>query len=220
MIPDRERSYANVFDGALAPVGDVALLVVDAVNAYVEPGSPLYVGDEGALESLARLIAAARRAGAPVIFTNVAYRADGSDGGLFYRKVPALACFTPGSTLGGFPERIRPLPGELVVTKQYPSAFFGTQLAATLHDRGIGTLVIGGYSTSGCVRASAVDALCHGFVPFVVREACGDRHPAPHDANLFDLQAKYAEVIDETTAVGLLVPPLDDRIQRSQLDGS
>ncbi|MBM4197931.1 MAG: isochorismatase family protein [Gammaproteobacteria bacterium] len=84
---------------------------------------------------------------------------------------------------------------ETVISKQYASAFFGTPLAATLHALGVDTLLIAGVSTSGCVRATAVDACQHGFVPLVVREAVGDRHPAPHEANLFDLQAKYAEVI-------------------------
>ena len=90
------------------------------------------------------------------------------------------------------------------MTKQYASAFFGTSLAATLHAMGVDTLLITGYSTSGCVRASALDALQHGFIPMVVREACADRHPGPHDANLFDLQAKYAEVVSETDAIAVL----------------
>lgn len=87
------------------------------------------------------------------------------------------------------------MPGEIIVTKQYASAFFGTSLAASLTALGIDTLVIIGFSTSGCVHATALDALQHGFIPYVVREACGDRAPGPHDARRFDLQAKYAEVI-------------------------
>ncbi len=137
----------------------------------------------------------------PVIFTRVAYQPGGVDGGLFYRKVPALKCFEDGHPLGDFPDTVRPLPGDLVVTKQYASSFFGTTLASSLNAMGIDTLLITGYSTSGCVRASALDALQHGFTPFVIRDACGDRHPSPHDANLFDLQAKYAEVIDEGEAL-------------------
>ena len=91
-----------------------------------------------------------------------------------------------------------------MVSKQYASAFFGTSLASTLRAAGIDCLLVTGFSTSGCVRATAVDALQHGFVPFVVRDACGDRHPAPHEANLFDLQAKYAEVVTEEEAMRLI----------------
>jgi nicotinamidase-related amidase len=127
----------------------------------------------------------------------VEYQAGGRDGGVFFRKVPALQCFEAGvhPELAAFAAGLEPLAGETVVTKQYASAFFGTSLASTLTALGVDTLLIAGVSTSGCVRASAVDACQHGFIPLVVRDAVGDRHPAPHEANLFDLQAKYAEVV-------------------------
>jgi maleamate amidohydrolase len=99
---------------------------------------------------------------------------------------------------------VQPLLSELVLVKQYASAFFGTTLASTLQGNGIDTVVIVGVSTSGCIRATAVDALQHGFVPAVVRDAVGDRAPGPHEANLYDLQAKYAEVVDEETALDYL----------------
>jgi maleamate amidohydrolase len=139
-----------------------------------------------------------------VIFTNVVYQDGGSDGGLFYKKIPALSVFVDGSRLGAFPHSLAPQDGELVISKQYASAFFGTSLASILAAQNIDTLVITGMSTSGCVRATALDALQYGFAPFVVREACGDRHMAPHEANLFDLQAKYAEVISEQEAYAFL----------------
>jgi maleamate amidohydrolase len=139
-----------------------------------------------------------------VLFTNVVYTPGGADGGVFYRKVPALRLFDKGSPLGAFPASLQPREGELVISKQYASSFFGTHLAATLTAQGIDTLLITGLSTSGCVRATALDACQHGFLPFVVREACGDRHPGPHEANLFDLQAKYAEVISEAKALAHL----------------
>jgi len=204
MSGDLATNYAGAFDGRLAPGERAALLIVDVVVAYLEPSSPLYAGVEDALASNERLLAAAREAGAPVVFTNVVYQAGGADGGLFYRKVPSLKCFLAGSPLGAFPATLQPRDGELVVSKQYPSAFFGTALAPALHAMGVDTLVVTGFSTSGCVRASALDALCHGFAPFVVREACGDRHASPHEANLFDLQAKYAEVVSEAEAIALL----------------
>ncbi len=204
MTGDPAASYAGAFDGRLPPGRRPALLIVDVVMAYLEPTSPLYAGVEGALAPNERLLAAARAAATPVVFTNVVYRPDGIDGGVFFRKIPALRSFVEGSPLGAFPPTLLPRADELVVSKQYPSAFFGTTLAPTLHALGVDTLVITGFSTSACVRASALDALCHGFMPFVVSDACGDRHEAPHNASLFDLQAKYAEVVSEDEAARML----------------
>ena len=201
---DLSANYAGAFDGHL-PFGQrPALLIVDFVVAYLDPASPLYAGVEDALASNERLLAAARRAGIPVLFTNVVYTPGGADGGVFYRKVPALRLFDRGSPWGAFPASLQPQDGELVISKQYASSFFGTHLAATLTAKSVDTLLITGLSTSGCVRATALDACQHGFLPFVVREACGDRHPGPHEANLFDLQAKYAEVISEAQAIAHL----------------
>jgi len=181
----------------LEPGRKPALLIVDFVRAYLTPGSPLYAGVEGARDAAVKLLAAARRAGIPVMHTNVVYEPGGRDGGVFFRKLPALAGFERGKhpELAAFGEGLEPLASEPVFSKQYASAFFGTKLAPALKSLGVDTLLIAGVSTSGCVRATAVDACQHGFVPLVVRDAVGDRHPAPHEANLFDLQAKYAEVI-------------------------
>ncbi|PXA93423.1 isochorismatase [Nostoc sp. 3335mG] len=192
------------FGGKLAPGERPALLIIDLVMAYLDPQSHLYAGVETELAANERLAAAARKAGIPVIFTNIEYRADGFDGGMFYRKVPALRAFAPGSPLGAFPPSLQPLESDLVLGKKFPSAFFGTPLAAILTAARIDTLFITGYSTSGCVRATALDALCHGFLPFVVREACGDRDPRVQDANLFDIQAKVAEVIGEAEAMAAI----------------
>ena len=201
---DLTANYVGAFDGRLSFGKRPALLIVDFVVAYLDPASPLYAGVEDALASNERLLAAARAAGIPVFFTNVVYQADGADGGLFYKKIPSLRVFLEGSPLGAFPPSLQPVDGERVISKQFASAFFGTSLAETLSREGIDTLLITGLSTSGCVRATALDALQSGFAPFVVREACGDRHPAPHEANLFDLQAKYAEVVSEREACALL----------------
>lgn len=204
---DLGENYKGAFDGHLPFGRKPALLIVDFVVAYLDPASPLYAGVEDALASNERLLAAARKAGIPVLFTNVEYSPGGADGGVFYRKVPALKLFERGSPMGAFPTSLQPQDGELVITKQYASSFFGTTLAATLTAMGVDTLLITGLSTSGCVRATALDACQHGFLPFVVREACGDRHPGPHEANLFDLQAKYAEVISETEAIAHISAP-------------
>jgi maleamate amidohydrolase len=196
---------AGGFGGALLPGKRPALLLVDVVMAYLTPTCGLYSARfEDALASCERLTAAARASGTPVIFTNVSYCAGGADGGLFYKKVPALEAFLEGSPLGAFPPSLQPEPGDIVVTKQYASAFFGTSLASTLTAMGIDTLLITGFSTSGCVRASALDALQSGFIPLVVAEACGDRDARPHESNLFDLSKKYAEVLSEAQALGVM----------------
>jgi maleamate amidohydrolase len=178
-----------------------ALLIIDFVRAYLVKDSPLYAGVEQARADCELLLRAARAARIPVIHTNVVYQPGGRDGGIFFRKVPALSCFEKGKhpELAAFAEGLEPIDGETVISKQYASAFFGTSLSATLTSQQIDTVLIAGLSTSGCIRASTVDCVQHGFIPVVVREAVGDRAPGPHEANLFDLQAKYAEVADLAT---------------------
>lgn len=195
------------FGGILEPGQRPVLLLVDLALAYFESGSPLYAGVENIIEPNLRLIATARATRTPIVFTRVEYQdgTGGRDGGLFYRKIPALRCFDAGNRLGDFHAQLMPEPRDMIVTKQYPSAFFGTPLASNLHAMGIDTCIIAGLSTSGCVRATTLDALCHGFVPIVVRDACGDREAAIHEANLFDLQTKYAEIVDCEQACSLLM---------------
>jgi nicotinamidase-related amidase len=181
----------------LRPGRRPALLVVDFVQAYLVPESPLFAAAEPARAATEELLATSRGAGIPIVHTGVRYQRGGRDGGVFFRKVPALSCFEDGARpdLAAFAAGLEPRPGETVIFKQYASAFFGTTLASTLVALQVDTVLIAGVSTSGCVRASAVDACQHGFVPLVVRDAVGDRHPSPHEASLFDLQAKYAEVV-------------------------
>ncbi|MGP4025963.1 isochorismatase family protein [Actinomadura sp. 3N407] len=181
-----------------------AVLVVDLVRAYLVDGSPLRAPVEDAVAASITLIGAARTAGLPVLFTRVSYRPGAADGGLFRRKVPALRVFEEGGPLGDFAEGTAPAPGETVVTKQYASSFHGTSLAATLTASGIDTLLICGLTTSGCVRATATDALQHGFRPLVVDEACGDRDRRLHEANLLDLEAKYADVLSLDRALATI----------------
>jgi maleamate amidohydrolase len=203
-MSDLEQSYAGDFRGHLSFGTRPALLVVDAVQGYIDPAAPIYAGVEHAIPVIAQLLDAARRARLPVIYTVVKYRADGADGGLFWKKLPALRAFVDGSPFATIPAAISPRPNELVLTKRYASAFFGTTLATDLASRRVDTLVIAGFSTSGCVRASALDALQHGYIPFVVQDACGDRYSVPHEANLFDLQAKYAEVVGADKVIELI----------------
>ena len=160
------------------------------------------------MDGCARLLAAAAAAGVPVLHTRVRYRPGASDGGLFVRKVAALRLLAEDATgdLGEFAAGLEPRPDEVVIVKQYASAFFGTSLAATLTAAGVDTAVIAGVSTSGCVRASVTDAMQHEFRPIVVADACGDRTRAIHDANIADLQAKYADIATITDAVARLSP--------------
>ncbi|MCP2194943.1 isochorismatase family protein [Williamsia deligens] len=200
---------ASGFAGSVGVGERPAVLVIDLARAYTEDGSALRAPVEDAVAACGRLVDAARGLAVPVIFTRVEYQVDPStgeivDGGLFVRKIPSLRVFAAGSPLGEFVDEPRPRPGEVVVTKQYASAFSGTPLAATLAARRIDSLVICGLSTSGCVRATATDAIAHGFAPTVVADACGDRTAAIHDANLLDLQAKYADVVTCDEAIALL----------------
>jgi maleamate amidohydrolase len=183
------------FGGTLGWGARPAVLVIDMMRAYFTAGSPFDLRSRAAVDGCAALLAAARGAGVPVVHTRVRYAADLTDGGLFVRKVPGLAVLAEGAgELGEFVPELAPAPGEVVVVKQYASGFFGTSLAATLTARGIDTTIIAGVSTSGCVRATATDAMQHGFRPIVAADACGDRTAAIHDANLADLAAKYADV--------------------------
>ena len=191
--PDADYAAAGFGQGLLLGPRP-ALLMIDFARAYFAPESPLYAGVEAARDAAAQVLAAARDHGVPIFHTRVEYQLGGADGGVFFRKIAALKVFETGSPLGNFESPLEPRPGEAVITKQFPSAFFGTDLAALLSSAGIDTLVICGLSTSGCVRASAVDAICHGFVPVIVREGVGDRLQSVHEANLFDLAAKTAEL--------------------------
>jgi maleamate amidohydrolase len=194
------------FGGSLGWGARPALLLIDMMRAYFTPGAPFDLGSDAAVTGCARLLAAARAGGVPVLHSRVRYRAGASDGGLFVRKVSALRVLAedaPGD-LGEFVAPLEPEPHEVVVVKQYASAFFGTSLAATLTAAGVDTVVIAGVSTSGCVRASATDAMQHGFRPIVVGEACGDRSAAVHEANLFDLAAKYADLATVADAAARL----------------
>ena len=180
-----------------------ALVLVDFANAYFDPNAPLY-GGEGCVSARNQAIVladAARAAGVLVIFTEVKYQAGGKDGGAFYAKVPALSCFDTGRNTQKLVDGLSVEPGDLMITKQYPSAFFGTSLAATLQFHKIDTLIIGGLTTSGCVRATCIDSISSGFVTLIAHEACGDRASGPHEANLFDMSAKYADLISTEDAV-------------------
>ncbi|MHB8190835.1 MAG: isochorismatase family protein [Ferrimicrobium sp.] len=178
---------------------------IDLMLSYFDPSSPFRLPSKDCLESASRVIAAARKCDVPVIHTRVMFGPEGADGGIFLQKIPALRAFIGDVAMNSFMHEVEPLDSELVVVKQYASAFFGTSLNSTLRTMGVDTVVVIGVTTSGCVRATAVDALQLGFIPYVVRDAVGDRDSGPHEANLYDLQAKYAEVRSETEVIADLL---------------
>jgi maleamate amidohydrolase len=202
MTTSLDENYSKAYGHSLQPGAKPALILIDFVQAYFDEDCELYAGVDDALQSALRILKVARENNIFVIYTNVVYQAGGVDGGRFFEKALPLKHFLKGSPMGAFADGLQPDANELVVSKQYASAFFGTSLASTLT---VDTLVITGVTTSGCIRASCVDALSHGFIPIVARDACGDRHEAPHEANLFDMQAKYAEVWTETDVCDYLI---------------
>jgi maleamate amidohydrolase len=194
-VSDTGDQSRGPFDGRVGWGRFPALIVVDLVRAYSEPEGPFTLpGMEPVIKATARLVDEMHRLALPVIWTDVRFADDMSDAGLFYKKVPGLAAFAENAPGRAHELVLDPSPGDVRVTKQYASAFFGTSLASTLHVRGVDTVLIAGVSTSGCVRATATDALNHGFRPQVIRETCADRNTELHESNLYDLDAKYADV--------------------------
>jgi len=192
----REANYKGVFDSRIGFGARAAVIVIDFIRAYTTPGAAFYAaGVVAAVDASVPLLAAARSAGLLVIYTKVLYHRSGNDGGLFVKKVPVLRQLVAGEPLGEIDPRVTPDADDLVIVKNYPSAFFGTSLASTLNAQDIDTVVLIGCSTSGCVRATAVDGIQHGFRVIVPRECVGDRHDGPHDASLFDIDSKYGDVL-------------------------
>lgn len=190
------QNYEGVFDTRLGFGRWPALLNVDFIRSYVSEESPFYApAVVTAVQCSVPLLNAARAHGVPVVHTRVVYDPSGLDGGMFLRKVPLLRCLTATDPLSQIVPQLAPIEGEVVLSKQYPSAFFGTCLASMLTSRGVDTVILVGCTTSGCIRATAVDAMQHGFRVIVPRECVGDRHQAPHDANLFDIDSKYGDVL-------------------------
>ena len=191
---------AGGFGGGAGFGSRPAVLVVDLLEGFTDIASPLGANLDIVVESTRTLLDGAREAGVPVLFTTVVYdEANERAAAVFLRKVPALAVLRPGSRWIEVDARLDRRPEEPVLSKAFASAFFGTPLAAMLAGRD--TLIVCGASTSGCVRATVVDALQHGLAPIVPRECVGDRWAAAHDANLFDIDAKYGDVVSLSDAV-------------------
>ena len=200
-----------------------ALLVVDFINGFTDPRTGLGGDYSAEIAVTAKLLDEFRVRTLPAFFTTVAYEPHLRDGGHFVAKVPALSILVRGSDWVKVDDRIRPRPSERVVLKKYASAFFDTRLEMELQGLGVDTVVIVGCTTSGCIRASAIDSMQNGFRTVVVRDAVGDRAETPHEVNLFDIDAKYGDVVSSRDVLeylrglggrGGLGATADDEFQR------
>lgn len=183
------------------------LLIVDFVNSFADPQM---FGGGNIAQAIARtvtLLAHAREQGWPVAHSRIVFADDDSDRNVFGMKVPGMVTLKEDSPASAIVPELAPAKGELVVRKTVPSAFFGTSLAPWLTQHGVQTLLVAGAVTSGCVRASVVDAMSWGFRPLVVADCVGDRAIAPHDASLFDMAQKYATVAPLQEALALVARP-------------
>jgi len=181
-----------------------AVLVVDFIRGFTDPSSPLGSDLDSEVRATVELLRPARRQAIPILFAVTVYEPSLDDAGLFVVKVPSLGILQRGSDWVQLDPRLEARPSETRIRKQYASAFFGTSLASTLGARGVDTLLIAGCTTSGCVRATAVDALQHGFRAIVPRECVGDRVPEQHAANLLDIDGKYGDVVTLAAAIRYL----------------
>ena len=183
-----------------------AIVVVDLTNGFTDPSEPTGADLTEVVAATAELIEAGRPAGVPVVFTTIAYTPAEADGDAitWLTKAPGMRALREGTRAAAIDDRLPVEPGDHLITKKGASAFFGTGLAALLAGLRADTVLICGATTSGCVRASAVDAVQSGFSVLVPRQCVGDRAQGPHEANLFDIQAKYGDVIELDDAMGYL----------------
>jgi nicotinamidase-related amidase len=180
------------------------VLVIDLIIGFTDPLSPLGANLEEQIQATNRIIKLAHQKGVPVVFTTVAYEEGMADAGLWIQKIPSMKILKKGSRFVELDPRLERAERDILIVKKYASAFFGTSLASLLTSWRIDTLLITGCTTSGCVRASVVDAIQYGFRPLVIREAVGDRAEVPHEVNLLDIDAKYGDVISVGEALGYL----------------
>jgi nicotinamidase-related amidase len=187
--PDRDLATGTLSLGVCP-----ALIVVDLSNGFSDPASPLGGDFDKQISQINGLLKVFRAKKLPIYFTSVVYH-DETTASVFRRRLPDLNILKPSSDWVKINKKIVLNPDELIIEKQWPSAFFKTQLAAKLEENSVDSIVVVGLTTSGCVRATVVDGLQHNYPVFVVPEACGDRNLTAHDANLHDMHAKYAVVI-------------------------
>lgn len=189
------------FGAALGLRPPLGLLIVDFVNGFHDPA--IFGGGniDAAIQATVPLLATARKNGWPVAHSRIVYADDGSDANVFSTKIPGMLTLTENAPASAIVDVLEPVTGELMVRKTGPSAFFGTDLAPWLVRHGVRTLLVAGCVTSGCVRASVIDAMNWGFYPVVLQDCVGDRAIGPHEANLFDMAQKYADVLPSATVL-------------------
>lgn len=185
---------AQGFGGSLPIVDNTALVIVDFVNGFADPEQLGGGNIRPSIDATIPLLEAARAHGWPVAHTRILFAEDGSDHNVFAQKVPAMGRLTESNPASAIVPELAPRDGELVIAKRNPSAFAGTLFSAWLAQHRVGSLVVAGCVTSGCVRATVVDAMSLGFYPVVLEDCVGDRALPPHEANLFDMAQKYATV--------------------------
>ncbi|HKJ60061.1 MAG TPA: isochorismatase family protein [Halobacteriales archaeon] len=196
-IDDTREFYADRNFGDEVGMGEQpALVVIDLINAFTDPDTDLGSAVDDVIAQTERLLSAFREYDLPRYFTTVAYEESYGDAGRFIEKVPALRELELGTEAVAVDDRVAPVGDERVILKKYASAFFGTDLSTELTTHRVDTLVVTGVTTSGCVRATAVDSLQHGYRTIVPADAVGDRAEGPHRANLFDIDAKYGDVVE------------------------
>lgn len=203
-MSDEDIYRRQTFGSATGFGGSPALVIVDFVNGFVDPDILGGGNIAEAVENTKPLLAFFRQANLPVYFTRIVYADDGADAGIWCEKVPRLRDLTETAHSSQVVDALAPRDGELVIRKTQASAFFGTHLASVLVARRIDTLVIAGCTTSGCVRASVIDAISHNFRPVVAFDCVGDRALGPHEANLFDIRNKYADLHTATEVIAAL----------------
>ena len=197
--------YAKAGLGESVTLGSrPAVLVIDFSCGFTDPECALGSDCTDAVEQTKRVLETARAKGLPVIFTTIGFEPSLKDGGLWLQKVPSLGDLQVGGQWVEIDPRLEPREDETVVLKKGASAFFGTNLASILVAQRVDTVILCGATTSGCIRATAVDLLQYGWPTLVPRECVGDRAQAPHEANLFDIQAKYADVVAVDDALAYL----------------
>ena len=172
-----------------------AVLVIDFINGFADPDTFGGGNIQESVDKTAELLAVARHMDLPIVFTSHVYAEDGSEDGIFNLKSPGLEKLKRGSREVQVVDELEPRPGERILEKHYPSGFCNTDLTGWLANRGVDTAIVTGCTTSGCVRATVVDAMSNGFRPIVPRECSGDRAQGPHEANLFDIDQKYGDVM-------------------------
>ena len=197
--------YEKAGLGHAVTLGDrPAVLVVDFSRGFTDPECPLGSDLTPQVEATRSLLDVARERGLPVVFTTIAFEPSLKDGGLWMQKVPSLAVLQVGGHWAEIDPRLGVRDDETVIVKKGASGFFGTNLASVLVSQGVDSVVLCGATTSGCIRATAIDLLQFGWPTIVPRECVGDRAQAPHDANLFDIQAKYSDVVSMEDALSYL----------------